>query len=81
MGEMNRQYEKAKKGAGKGYGEKQGGMGRGVFSVKSAMSPAPVPKKVSEENLSSPVQRKDAAKVRMYAKEQSRREDLRGMAS
>jgi hypothetical protein len=44
MGEMNRQYEKAKKGAGKGYGEKQGGMGRGVFSVKSAMSPAPVPK-------------------------------------
>lgn len=68
--------------AGKGYGgDHKGGMGRGMFSMKQTKSPAPVPMKGSELNLSSPVQEKDGMKVKKMGKEQARREDLRGMAS
>jgi len=65
-------------GASKGYGSERGpGMGRGTFSMKS--NPAPVPKKGSQMNLSSNLQRGDAMKVKNMAKTQMSREDSRGM--
>jgi len=67
--------------AGKGYGDQNPGYARGMYSVKSTESPAPVPMKGSQLNLSSPVQGRDAAKVKGMGKVESKREDLRGMAS
>lgn len=67
-------------GASKGYGPERGpGQGRGTFSVKS--NPAPVPKKGSQLNMSSTLQREDAAKVNSMAKTQMTREDSRGRPS
>lgn len=64
----------------KGYGTERGpGMGRGTFSVKS--NPAPVPKKGSQLNIQSPLQREDAGKVNKMAKTQAAREDSRGRPS
>jgi hypothetical protein len=66
--------------ASKGYGPERGsGKGRGTFSVPK--NPAPVPKKGSEMNLSSPLQMKDADKVKRMAREQMAREDLRGRSA
>lgn len=66
--------------AGKGYGSPMGnGKGRGVFSEKKNM--APVPKKGSELNMSSPLQREDAAKVKKMAAMQMKEENLRGKPS
>lgn len=65
-------------GMSKGYGSPQGpGKGRGTYSVPS--NPAPVPKKGSQMNMSSPLQREDASKVRMMAKKQAQAESNRGM--
>lgn len=64
----------------KGYGSERGpGRGRGTYSVRS--NPAPVPKKGSQLNMSSPLQREDAAKVKKMAKEEMRMEDSRGRPS
>lgn len=66
--------------AGKGAGEAKGGMMRGVYSKKQAMSPMPVPRKASMDKMGSPLKNKDAMKVQKMAETQARREDLRGMA-
>lgn len=63
-----------------GYGPPQGnGKGRGCYSEKKNM--APVPRKGSSLNMSSPLQGKDAQKVKMMAKKQMNAESLRGKPS
>lgn len=66
--------------AGKGAGRPEGGAMRGVFSLKQTKSPMPVPRKASEDNMSSPLQGKDAMKVQKMARKQDAQENLRGMA-
>jgi hypothetical protein len=68
-------------GAGKGYGDKEGGMGRGVFSKLGMRSPAPTPMKGSELNLKMEVQGRGEDKVRKMAREEWKNESNRGMGS
>ncbi|MEN8236130.1 MAG: hypothetical protein ABFQ95_01055 [Pseudomonadota bacterium] len=52
--------------------------GRGVFSVPSPNSPAPVPKKASELNNKSKLQGQGSMKVRDMMKDEARQENMRG---
>ncbi len=66
-------------GANKGYGSAvPQGKGRGMYSVNSPNSPAPVPMKGSQLNNRSKLQGQGSMKVREMMKQEAKAENQRG---